>query len=254
MSPVPLWCPPPEMVTLGSEEVHVWCAMLDLPVSQVQSLLHTLAVDEQARAERFSFQKAREHFIVARWVLRAILGLYLNREPSLLHFCYNPYGKPALAEECDGDTFRFNVSHSHGLALYAITRNREVGIDLERIRTNLAIKQIAQRFYSPQEAAMICALPADMQPEAFFSCWTRKEAYIKARGEGLSFPLDQFDVSSALGQPAALLSIKGYPQEASPWTIQELTPASGYAAALAVEGHGWRLAQWEWPTEVFLIK
>jgi len=246
-TPVPPWRSPPETLVLGCDEVHVWRAALDQTPSQIQSFLHNLAADEQARAERFYFERDRQHFIIARGVLRAILGGYLNRAPERLSFCYNSHGKPALAGESGVDAIRFSVSHSHGVALYAVTRGREVGIDLERIRLDLAVAEIAERFFSRREVAMLRTLPTAEQREAFFRCWTRKEAYIKARGEGLSLPLDQFDVSLAPGEPAAVLGTQRDPSEASCWSLQELSPAPGYAAAFAVEGHGWRPACWQWP-------
>jgi 4'-phosphopantetheinyl transferase len=247
ISSVASWRSPPESVVLGSEEVHVWRAPLDQAPSQIQSFFHNLAADEQARAGRFYFQKDREHFIVAHGVLRAILGGCLNQAPECLSFCYSSHGKPALAGESDGETIRFSVSHSHGIGLFAVTRGREVGIDLERIRFDLAIEEIAERFFSPREFAMLQTLPAGVQRQAFFNCWTRKEAYIKARGGGLSLALDQFDVSLTPGKPAALLGTQPDPSEASRWSLEELSPAPGYAAALAAEGHGWRPVCWQWP-------
>ena len=246
-STAPLWGFPPATIILGSNEVHVWRAALDEPPPQIDSFLHTLAADEQTRAERFYFQRDRERFITARGVLRAILGLYLNRAPKCLSFCYSSHGKPALAWESGGDAIRFNMSHSHGVALYAVARGREVGIDLEFIRRDLEVEQIAERFFSRRETATLRALPTDLRKYAFFLCWTRKEAYIKARGEGLSLPLDQFDVSLIPGEPAALLSAQPDSDEALRWSLQELTLASGYVAALAVEGRGWSLSCWQWP-------
>ena len=249
----PSWYPPPVPLTLGNNEVHVWCASLDLPASQVQSLQNTLVIEELRRAERYYFQKDRKHFIVARGVLRDILGRYLKIEPGQLRFCHNPYGKPGLAGETGGETLCFNVSHSHGLALYAITRDRAVGVDVEFIRPDLATEDIAERFFSPREVAVLRTLPANIQPEAFFNCWTRKEAYIKAKGKGLSIPLDQFDVSLAPGEPATLLSVNGESKEASRWSLQELDVGSGYAAALAAEGHDWQLKCWQWEDEILFI-
>jgi 4'-phosphopantetheinyl transferase len=247
-SPVPLWRFPPETLGLACDEVHVWRASLDQQTpSQIQSFLDNLSEDEQARAERFHFEGDREHFVVARGVLRAILGNYLNRAPECLSFCYSSHGKPVLAGESGKDAIRFSVSHSHGVALYAVTRGREVGIDLERIRFDLPVAEIAERFFSPREVAMLRALPTGVQQQAFFRCWTCKEAYIKARGEGLSLPLDQFDVSLVPGEPAAVLGTRPDSSEASRWSLQELTSAPGYAAALAVEGHHWRLTCWQWP-------
>jgi 4'-phosphopantetheinyl transferase len=216
---------------------------LDQTLSQIQSLLHNLAADEHVRAEQFYFERDREHFIAARGVLRAILGGYLNRAPESLSFCYSSHGKPALAGETDDDAIRFNVSHSHGVALFAVTRGREVGIDVEHIRSDLEVAEIAERFFSQREVAMLRTLPTEAQRQAFFCYWTRKEAYIKARGEGLSLPLNQFDVS---GEPAAIFATQQDTSEASRWSLQELTPAPGYAAAITVEGHGWHLTRWQW--------
>jgi 4'-phosphopantetheinyl transferase len=246
-SAAPPWRPPPKALVLGREEVHVWRADLDRTPEQVQSFLQTLATDERARAERFYFERDREHFIVARGVLRDILGRYSNREPASLSFHYGAHGKPALAGEAEGDTIRFNVSHSGGVALYAVTRGREVGVDLERMRFGVAVAEIAERFFSRREVAVLMSLPDEARHQAFFRCWTRKEAYIKARGEGLSLPLDQFDVSLAPGEPPELLRTQRDPSEASRWSIRELTPAPNYVAALAVEAHGLSLACWQWP-------
>jgi len=246
-STAPVWGFPPATIKLGSDDVHVWRVSLDEPAPQIDSFLHTLAADEQMRAERFYFQKDREHFITAHGVLRLILGLYLNRAPKCLSFRYSSHGKPALVHESGEDAIRFNMSHSHGVALYAVARGREVGIDLEFIRRDLEVEQIAERFFSRREIATLRTLPADLRRDAFFLCWTRKEAYIKGRGEGLSLPLDQFDVSLVPGEPAALLSTRPDSQEALRWSLQELTLASGYVAALAVEGRGCSLSCWQWP-------
>lgn len=244
--PVPSWRPAPATPRLGTNEVHVWRARLDLTASQVQNLQNNLVAEELRRAERYYFLKDHENFVVTRGLLRAILGCYLNMEPGQLQFSYSPHGKPALSKEFGGDTLRFNLSHSHGLALYAITRGREIGVDVERIRTDFASEQIAELFFSPREVVALRALPTNVQVESFFNCWTRKEAYVKARGEGLRLPLDQFEVSLAPGEPAALLSTNRDPQGTSRWLLHELAPGPGYVAALAVEGHGWQLKCWQW--------
>ncbi len=243
----PAWHPPPESLTLGSDEVHVWRATLDRSAAALQRLLQTLSEDESARADRFYFQRDREHFIAARGLLRSLLGGYLSFPPEQLRFGYSPHGKPSLPGEWS--ELHFNLSHSHALALYAVTRGREVGIDLEYIRPELADEPIAERFFSAREAGALRSLPASLQPEGFFNCWTRKEAYIKARGEGLTISLDQFEVSLAPGEPAALLSVNSDPAEASRWSLRELAPGPGYVAAIAVEGEGWQIQCWEWPLE-----
>jgi 4'-phosphopantetheinyl transferase len=152
-----------------------------------------------------------------------------------------------LFSESDLDTIQFNLSHSHGTALYAVSRGREVGVDLEFIRCDLEAEQIAERFFSHSENETLRALPLSLRTYAFFLCWTRKEAYIKARGEGLSLPLDQFDVSLIPGEPAALLSTRSYSDEALSWSLRNLSPASGYAAALATKARDWTLSCWQWP-------
>jgi len=242
------WGFPPATVLLANDEVHVWRASLDEPVSQLNGFLGTLAADERSRAERFYFQKDRERFIAARGVLRAILGFYLERAPESLSFCYGSHGKPALTSAHAGDALRFNMSHSNGVALYAITRDRDVGIDLELIRGDLEVEEIAERFFSRPEIATLRALPTNVRRSAFFLCWTRKEAYIKARGQGLSLPLDQFEVSLTPGEPAELLRTRPDSDEARRWSLRELTLASGYAAALAVAGRGSALSCWQWPS------
>lgn len=226
--------------------MHLWLAKLDQPTEILRAMRQLLSPDEIQRAERFHFRKHREHFTVARGVLRTILGGYLRVEPSQLSFAYSAYGKPALAGMQDQLTLRFNLSHSHELALYAFTLRREIGLDLEYRREDFASEQIAERFFSAREVEMLRALPSRLRTEGFFNCWTRKEAYIKAVGLGLSLPLDQFDVSLAPSEPAALLRTGDDEREAARWSLRELTPAEGYTAALAVEGHDWQLKCWHW--------
>jgi 4'-phosphopantetheinyl transferase len=242
-----IWDLPPTTLTLSSRDVHIWRTSLELSPFHVQRLRQILAADELDRAGRFYFERDRQHFTVARSVLRIILSRYQGIDPRQLAFSYSRYGKPALATAPRKDWLRFNVSHSHELAMYAVTSGREVGIDIEYIRPNVASEAIAEHYFSPCEVAMLRSLPAHLRHEAFFTCWTRKEAYIKARGEGLSFPLDHFDVSLKPGEPAALLRTLGDRYEASRWSLQELTPGAGYVAAVAVEGHDWQLTCWQWP-------
>ncbi len=242
-----LWCFPPESLVLGCDEVHVWRATLGIQASCVQALEQTLAADERTRAEQFHFPEDRTHFIVARGLLRAILGRYLARDAHTLQFCYSLYGKPVLARESGGDTLCFNLTHSHGMALYAITRSRDIGIDLENISTHMAYEQIAERFFSPYEVSMLRSIPIQIRQESFFCCWTRKEAYLKARGIGLSSALSQFDVSLTPGAPAALLRTREEDQDISCWSLYNLSPGSGYVAALALRGQFHRIKCWQWP-------
>jgi 4'-phosphopantetheinyl transferase len=243
---IPSWSSPPDTLTLGGNEVHVWRASLELPSSQVRRLQRNLSEEELERAKRFHFQRHQSHFIAARGLLRTILGRYLKTEPRRLHFRYGVKGKPELAGDASRQTLYFNISHSHDLALYAITYGREIGVDVERIRPDVESEKIAERFFSPREAATLRDLPAEVRQEAFYTCWTRKEAYLKAIGEGITLRLDQFEVSIVPGEPAALLSINGDPREASYWSLRELAPEPGYVGALAVKGHNWDLRCWRW--------
>lgn len=232
---------------MAAGEVHVWRAALDPPAACVRGLADTLAADERARADRFVSDRDRSRYIVARGVLRAVLGRCLGLPPGALAFRYSAFGKPALTGDAAATDLRFNVSHAGGLALYAVARGREIGVDLERIRPDFATDEIARRFFSPGEVAALRALGPEHRSRAFFDCWTRKEAYIKARGEGLSRPLDRFEVSLAPGAPAALLATGEDPDEAARWSLRALCPGPGYAAALAVEGQSWHLQCWQWP-------
>lgn len=241
-----LWRPPPKHLNLAPGEVHVWLSSLDCPPPQMDIFMRTINDEERDRAARFHFQKDRDHFIAARGVLRDILSRYLGIEPHRLRFQYSNYGKPSLAEQPRKDRLCFNISHSRGLALFGLTCGREIGVDLEYVRSGLADEQIAERFFSTYEVRTLRALPKHLQNEAFFNCWTRKEAYIKARGEGLSLPLHLFDVSLVPGEPAALLSTRVDEQESSHWMLRELFPADGFVGAVAAKGLGWELKCFKW--------
>jgi 4'-phosphopantetheinyl transferase len=244
----PLWSVPSANLTLSSDEVHVWRAALDLAQSQVDYLREILSEDEAQRADRFAFERDRKRFTVARGLLRLVLSRYLNIDARQLRFYYSAYGKPALILPDNTDSLFFNVSHAHGLALYALARGSELGVDIEYVRPIQEVERIAQQFFSAQEQSALRALPEDQRLRAFFECWTRKEAYIKARGEGLSLPLDQFDVSLAPGAPAKLLAVASDEREHTRWMLQSLDPGPGYVAALAIEGQGWISRCWRWPS------
>ena len=237
------WRTPPSRPIARRGEVHVW--RVSLIVSQTSKLEAILDRDELARADRFRFQKDRDRFIVARGALRTILAGYFQTRPAALRFSYSSYGKPTVGDALAAAALRFNLSHANELAVVAVTCGREIGIDIEHIRAEFAAGEIAERYFSRREILQLRALPADLQTEAFFNCWTRKEAYIKARGLGLSMPLDQFDVSLAPDAPAALLDNRLDEGEVSRWSFQELFPAPDYAAALAVEGGFSALRLWD---------
>jgi len=234
---------------LRSGEIHVWCVSLDQPASRFQELSQTLSPDEHTRAERFHFEKDRKHFVVSRGILRIILGSYLGAEPGDLQFCYGKHGKPALAGISGNERICFNSSRSEGLALYAFTRDREVGVDIQYIHDLPEMDQIVEHFFSVKEREAFYALPEDKRKETFFKYWTRKESFIKAIGDGLFCPMDSFDVSLSTGDPAGLLMIGGDSNETSGWSVRDLKPASGFAAAFAVEGRNWQLRCCRWPDQ-----
>lgn len=241
------WRAPDERLTLCPALVHVWRAGLDWEPARIREAETALAPDEQARAQRFFFERDRTRYVAGRATLRAILGRYLGVPPEGVGLCYGPRGKPALASSQTAAALRFNLAHSDGLALYAITLGRELGVDLERLRPEFATDAVAENFFSSAEVATLRGLSTGRQVRAFFDCWTRKEAYIKARGDGLWLPLDRFEVALAPGEPAALLATHDEPAEARRWSLRQLQPGPGYAGALAVEGGGWRLECWQWP-------
>jgi 4'-phosphopantetheinyl transferase len=201
----------------------------------------SLSSDEKARANRFHFLRDRNSFVATRGVLRELLGRYVGRAPAGLRFDYGPQGKPSLGTESHENTVQFNVSHSHGLALLAFARGRNLGVDVELIRPEFAADEIADRYFSPQEAMELRGLSPSLRVEAFFLCWTRKEAYIKARGEGLHIPLRSFHVSLTPGQPERLESA-----DSSHWNLHSVRPDPCYVGALVGEGRSWRLRYWDW--------
>jgi 4'-phosphopantetheinyl transferase len=231
--------------SLPEEEVHVWQVRLDRPESALRRMSRLLSADETERAERFRVERVRHRFVLGRGVLRMILGRYAGRHPAHLRFRYGEHGKPALA---DGGDLCFNVSHSDSLALYAVARGREIGVDVERLRPLPRAERIAERFFSLPERAALRATPSERRLEAFYTCWTRKEAYIKARGDGLGHPLDRFAVSIAPGEPARLWAAgEADGGEIARWSLDAVPPAPGYVAALVARGSGWRLVSRSWP-------
>lgn len=240
------WETQPTVQVLKDNEVHVWLAMLYQLQHKIDDFWTSLSDDERKRADKFRFLKHRLQFVVARGILRYTLGAYLKVPPNYLCFKYNDYGKPSLGEEFCSNALKFNISHSGMIVLLAFTNGREVGVDVEEIRLDFATEEIAERFFSAHEVSVWRCLPRELQAEAFFQCWVQKEAFIKAIGNGLSCPLDMFDVTLTPDEPARLLAtrVKGYP--ASNWSITGLGSMQGYKAAIAVEGSDWRVKYWRY--------
>jgi 4'-phosphopantetheinyl transferase len=232
--------------TLAESAVHIWTIDLAWQEDRMHELHKLLSADENERVERFVFDRDKRRFIAARGAMRKILSEYLSIPPQEVVFAYSRNGEPELASDWRETEIKFNLSHSSELAILAVARGLCVGVDLELINQGLAIDEIASRFFSPTEVNTLRAIPSERRQEAFFSCWTRKEAYIKALGAGLSLPLDSFDVAFGPGVPAALLRAGVAAEELPRWSIYDLAVAPMYAAALVVEGKKHKLQQRQW--------
>ena len=213
------------------EFIQVWRVSQSSMAAELDLFRSLLSSDEARRAERFRFEKDRNQFTIARGMLRTLLGRYVDTDPRALQFRFSDKGKPSL----DGSDVQFNVAHSGDLILLAFAPGSRLGVDVEQIRRDFATEDIAERFFSEQERQCLRDTPIGDRPDAFFRCWTRKEAYIKATGDGLSLPLQQFDVSFGADQPAQLLATRPDPIEAQRWHMYNLSVDKGYAAALVVE-------------------
>lgn len=224
---------------LPDDEVHLW--RIDLPTLAGQSRWQEILSEaERSRAARFHFTRDRDCYTVTRALLRTILAGYLETDPRSLQFAYSEKEKPSLAAPRTV-AIEFNVSHSGSVALLAFARGKLVGVDVEQIRADFDHEKIAVRFFSENERKQLSALAPSARPDAFFRCWARKESYIKAVGTGLSLPLRDFDVSLKPGDENALLATRPDSSEASRWSLREVPAGEGYAAALCVRGHNWKL-------------
>jgi 4'-phosphopantetheinyl transferase len=230
---------------LSPHEVHIWRTSLEPDEQTLGRHRQLLTTEEQVRAERFLFVRDRHHFITARAILRTLLGSYLQQDPRKVMLTYGERGKPALAIQRPDVPLEFNLSHSAGMALYAFTLQAQTGVDIEFHRDIQDLRQLAATVFSASEQAALDALPATLKKVGFYAAWTRKEAFIKAIGEGVAFPLDRFDVSLTPGEPARLLRIHGDPIAARRWQMVAFTPAEQFSGALVVENPLARVSFWE---------
>jgi len=237
-----IWKQPTQNLSLAPNQIHIWRMFLNQPTEKTQQLSQILSPEENNKANRFYFEKDRHKFILSRGTLRTILSQYLNFPPQNLKFTYSKQGKPTLLTETP---IYFNLSHSHEITLYAITLNREIGIDLEFLRPITEAENIVKNYFSNKESALFNTISSDQKPEAFFNAWTRKEAYLKATGQGLSQPLKEVEVNFTPGEPAKLLSIKGDTQKASEWTLKHLIPHPNYIACVAISAQNLEYSYWE---------
>ena len=220
-------------MVLAYNAVHVWQTSLHISAARRDQFYTTLTPDERARADRFRFPEHRERFIAAHGALRDILSRYLDLYADQFTFSTTPHGKPALAAP-EHAWLQFNLSHSGDLALIAVTRDRPVGIDVEQMIPPDNFPRLVEQFFSPNENAAFHALPESKRAAAFFAGWTRKEAYVKALGTGVSLPLDQFDVTMDPDAPARLLADRRHPHHVATWSLHTFTPAPAYLASLAI--------------------
>jgi 4'-phosphopantetheinyl transferase len=240
------WQTAPAVIDPPTCEIHLWRVFLDTDVSVVQRLEQLLAQDEQAGAARFRFERDRRRFVVARGLLRSIIARYLRVDPRELMFAYGTRGKPYLESPSTGDQqLRFNISHSQGLALYGFAVGAEIGIDLEYVTPLAEMAAIADHFFSPREKRVLSEVPEREATERFYEIWTKKEAYIKAIGKGLSHRLDQFTVAMGLQRENALLEVAGDPDAPNRWWLQRIEPASGYLGAYCIAGRNRRIDWFE---------
>ena len=231
---------------ISSNEVHIWRLLLHEHSSHIESIKRNLSTDELARAGKFHFEKDQNRFVMARGILRMILAGYLGMKPHELRFEYTSNGKPILAAKPGYDTLSFNLSHSGTFALYAVTHHGNIGVDIEYVRDDVVVGQIAQRFFSPGEISSLEKIHKNKLTEVFYQYWTRKEAFLKATGEGVSFPMEQCDVSLINGRVLSPITLLGDHRENSCWFGQDLFPGQCYAAAIAVEGRDWDLSFWDY--------
>lgn len=240
-----IWSNAEDSLTLSPGEARIWRIEIADAIAEAGTLERTLAEDERRRAARFRLPRESARFVGLRGILRSLLGASLGEPPESLRFVYGPRGKPALDPDSHDSTLRFNLSHTSDVALIALTQGREIGIDLERIRP--ITLGIAERFFTPEEVDELRALPPEERQPAFFTIWVRKEALVKARGEGIAGMFHRFAVSLGLGEPPTLREPAGpVTENLRGWMLYDPAPIPGHAVALAVEGSLTRVRCWRW--------
>lgn len=230
---------------LEKNEVNIWFIKVDFDADQTKYYESILAVDENEKANRFKFEKDKIVYQTARGILRLLSGKYLNLNPKEIQFEYNEYGKPFYKAN---KPLKFNVSHSGERIVIAFILNHEIGVDIEKIKNDFDVLELAQNFFSATEIVALESQPKEELPKAFYRCWTRKEAFIKAEGSGLSFPLDKFAVTLDDDIEAELLETQWNPAEKNEWQLFSFIPAKGYLGALAVANTSAKISYHNWDT------
>jgi 4'-phosphopantetheinyl transferase len=237
---------PPSCFKLTVGEVHIWSVYLDQSDPIIAALTRILSDEEKKRAVRFLFPIDRKRFIVCRGILKMILGHYLKIDPNQLYFAYSSNGKPLISNSINSQNLRFNLSHSDSLALYAFTLCHEIGIDVEKIIRTPEMDQVAKRYFSENEYCIYRFLHGKKKKEMFYKYWTRKEAFIKAIGDGLTLPLESLDVSNVSDETGKISMFEVVSQNVSQWYIHDLDINSGYEAAFAKEKQCSKLMSFQW--------
>jgi 4'-phosphopantetheinyl transferase len=229
-----MWQSSPKNISLNSTDIHIWKAKLNISLSTQNDFWQILSADEKTRANRFRFPHLRMHYIAARGVLRNLIAQYLSISPADIQFNYGKQGKPFLV---NFPNFKFNVSHSEDLAVFAFAKEMEIGIDVEYINPKIDIEVIAPNFFSQNEVTTLFKLAPKERITGFFNCWTRKEAFIKAKGGGLSIPLDQFEVTLLAKDTPKILAINWAPEDVKNWSLFSFNPRKEFVGALTTNGN-----------------
>jgi len=240
-APVP-WEPPPPVLALTEQELHIWRASLDQPSALLSRLAGLLSEDESARSNRFYFERDRQHYVAGRAILRTILGQYLGIPPEQIRFQYGKHGKPALPGT---SPLHFNLAHSNNLILLAFTLRHEIGVDVEYLRLVPETDEIARHFFTEMETQTLINLPEDQKLEGFFTHWVCKEAYLKGLGDGLARPLDTFEIL-----PPLALHVIDNPEESARWSLRLFRPEEGYLSAIAMDKKGLKTFFWQWDDDL----
>lgn len=223
------------MSGLDSQTVHIWRYRQAVPAELAPSCTELLDPEERRIASRFALSGLRDAYVATHAVLRLVISRYLDEDPKTVEFHRRPGGKPVLAPKPGMPALKFNLSHSGDMVLCGLALDRELGVDVERIRGDRDVTGIARRNFSPRELAELRSIEGPRHVEAFYAGWVRKEAYLKARGDGLAQRLDSFDVTIDPGRGAALLRSEAGPEDAARWAMSDVPVPRGYAAAVAVE-------------------
>jgi 4'-phosphopantetheinyl transferase len=239
------WDRPPADLELGVEYIDVWRSRIDLPRKEVEKYAETLSQQERERAAKFTFPDKYEEYVVSRGLLRKVLAQVLNQSACEFQFDYSASKKPYLSKQYAEKTISFNLSHSHGQVLVAISVDRNIGIDIEKIRPNVEYEKLAKRFFSAAEHTALMLLPIGERVVAFFATWTRKEAFVKAEGKGIAFGLSEFDVNIGPRESPVMLATRWNPDDVSIWSMANIECEENYFATIVADGGDFQLRFWQ---------